>query len=96
MSRFIRTKKILLFTAALGIVGFAAYGVSNITHALAASGQTVISGDNPAIINTLFPSGDIIKDNTICSPLGCAGCSGCTNPQYTQENIAVYEPAVIE
>jgi hypothetical protein len=95
MLQFLKSKKVFLFTAALGIMSFAAYGIYNVANAIAATGQAITSGDNPVSINTLFPPGDKL-DSGICSPFGCAGCNGCSSPLYQQETKIVYEPFSIE
>jgi zona occludens toxin (predicted ATPase) len=95
MLQFIKTKKTYLLAIVLGIVSFAAYGIYNIVHAMAASGASVTSGDAPAAINTLAPAGDKL-DGAVCSPFGCAGCSGCSNPLYQTAADDVYQVSLNE
>jgi hypothetical protein len=95
MMQFLKTKKVFIFTAVLGIISFAAYGIYNITHAIAASGPPESCGDNTPAVNAIIPASDK-RDSGICSPLGCAGCNGCSSPLYQQDTKIVYEPFSVE
>jgi hypothetical protein len=95
MMQFLKSKKVFLFTAALGIMSFAAYGIYNVTNAIAASGPPGASGDNTPAVNTIIPTGDK-RDSGICSPFGCTGCNGCLSPLYQQDIKIVSELVSIE
>lgn len=90
MLQFMKSRKAFLIAIVLGIASFAAYGIYNIAHAMAATGASAISGDSPAAINTIVPAGDKL-DGTVCSPFGCAGCSGCSAPLYQTEADVIYQ-----
>lgn len=75
-------QKVLYSLFAMGILGFAAYGISNTVKAaddLAAQnseGQTVLINQTQGI----FP------DSALCPPGGCAACAGCVSLEY-RENM---------
>jgi hypothetical protein len=75
-------QKVLFSLLAMGILGFAAYGISNTVKAAddlaaqSAEGQTVLISQNPGIS----------PDGALCPPGGCAACAGCVSLEY-QENV---------
>lgn len=89
------TKKIqntFLTALAVGIIGFAAYGGYNISQALSGPGQDEAAGNN-VVLTDVTGSAGVNTDGNICSPYGCAGCSGCTDPQPQTVVTTIYDTA---
>jgi zona occludens toxin (predicted ATPase) len=90
MLQFIKSRKAFLLAIVLGIISFAAYGIYNVVHAMAASGASVTAGVSPDVIDTLVPAG-ANPDGSVCSPFGCAACGGCSAPLYQPAADTVIE-----
>jgi hypothetical protein len=82
-----KSKKALYALLAMGIIGFATYGVYNTvlafndTHQSQTSGTMLVS-DSSGLDRSMVPGG------TFCNPYGCSGCTGCVSLQY-QQNVDV-------
>jgi hypothetical protein len=83
MSYFMKWKKALYAAFAVGIIGFAIYGIYNTVLAFNDAKPSQTSGDTL----TSGSSGlETVPGGAFCNPYGCAGCSGCVSLQY-QQNI---------
>jgi len=81
MIKMLKWKKTLPLAVAAGVMCLSAYGIYHTADAysdLQAPGDTLI---------TEASSGDgLTPGGTVCNPLGCAACAGCTDLLY-QETI---------
>jgi hypothetical protein len=87
MSYLIKWKKALYAAFAVGIIGFATYGIYNTVLAFNDTQPSQTSG------GTLNSSLSGLEKSTapggaFCNPYGCAGCNGCVSLQY-QQNIGL-------
>ena len=82
MNKLAKWKKAVYLTSAIGIIGLSTYGIQKTVSAYSELNQhqTVeysLTSDLPSDKAGLGPG-------TVCSPYGCAGCSGCVSVQYQQ------------
>jgi hypothetical protein len=74
-------QKAIYSLAALGILGFSAYGITNTVKA--ANDVSVLNTAEQAAITTQA-QGSLTPEGSFCNPYGCAACSGCVSLQYQQ------------
>jgi len=82
MNKLKKWKKAVYLTSAIGIIGLSTYGIQKTVSAYSEFNQhqTVeysFTSDTSSDKINLVPG-------TVCSPYGCAGCSGCVSLQYQQ------------
>jgi hypothetical protein len=87
MSTLMKWKKAIYVVFAVGIFGFATYGICHMAYALNDLRQSQNTGGEVAISCTSSEECTPTPGGTLCNPAGCAGCSGCVNTLY-RENIA--------
>jgi hypothetical protein len=88
---FLALKKAFLTITMVVIIGFALFGSYNIARSFSLLDRDGEAGDNTVSINTQT-SVFINPDGNFCSPFGCAGCTGCINPEYRQISETVFAP----
>ncbi len=74
--------KLLYSLLALGILGFAAYGISNTVKA--ADDLAAQNADEQTVLISQTPG--VSPDGSLCPPGGCTACAGCVSIAY-QENV---------
>jgi hypothetical protein len=84
MSALIKWKKALPLAVAAGIVCFSAYGIYHTASAYTDITQSQAPDDSSTL--QVSPENNLIQGGTVCNPLGCAACAGCTSLLY-QETI---------
>jgi hypothetical protein len=85
-------QKVLYSLAALGILGFAAHGITNTVKA-----ADDLSAQNAAGQTVLINQTDgISPDGAFCPPGGCAACAGCVSLQYQQSVVTLPSSVILE
>jgi hypothetical protein len=84
MSALIKWKKALPLAVAAGIMCLSAYGIYHTVNAYTDITQSQAPDDSSTL--QVSPENNLIPGGTVCNPLGCAACGGCTTLLY-QENI---------
>jgi hypothetical protein len=79
--KIIKGQKAMVWLAALGILGFSAYGI---TSTVKAAEQANVQNAAEQTILATQAQGSLTPGGTICNPYGCAACAGCINLQYQQ------------
>jgi len=77
----VKGPKAIYALTALGILGLAAYGITNTIRA-ADSFSAASPSEQPSI--AIQAQGSLTPDGSFCNPYGCAACSGCVKLQYQQ------------
>jgi hypothetical protein len=94
MSAVLKWKKALPLAVTAGIMCLSAYGIYHTVNVYSDITQSQ-TPDNSQVMQTSSPDNNLVPVGTVCNPLGCAACGGCTTLLY-QENIDTLPDYVVQ
>jgi hypothetical protein len=92
MSIIKKWQKSISVAMAVGIICLSAFGIYRTVNAYTNITQSQAPDDSSTL--QVSPENNLIPGGTVCNPLGCAACGGCTNLLY-QENIQTLQDSDI-